>query len=129
MVWLWFVLYYPIMGSLIFLSNCVARRYPSGSVVRDRVDTALGCGVIGLPIAPIIAEAIYFAILALSNGSSWSSCGDAQAKAPWRSRKITTAAILTPWQDRGLKRRRSIVLGTRGRAPTTANHRTGPFSN
>jgi hypothetical protein len=50
----WLVLYYPIMGLLIFIGNKVADRYPNESVVRERAEMALGCGILALPGAPLI---------------------------------------------------------------------------
>jgi hypothetical protein len=59
-IW-WFILYWPIMGALIFIANRVAKQYPLESVARRRADIALGCGIIGLPSFPLIVFAMYWA--------------------------------------------------------------------
>jgi hypothetical protein len=41
MVW-FLMLYYPIIGLLMFIGNNVATQYPNGSLVRDRTEMALG---------------------------------------------------------------------------------------
>jgi hypothetical protein len=53
MVW-FLMLYYPIIGLLMFIGNNVATQYPNGSLVRDRTEMALGWGVLALPGAPSI---------------------------------------------------------------------------
>jgi hypothetical protein len=53
MAW-WFILFWPIMGFLIFLGTRLDKRYPAGSVQRNRADLALGCGILALPAAPLI---------------------------------------------------------------------------
>jgi hypothetical protein len=53
MIW-WFVLYWPIMGAVIFIGHQVAKRYPSDSVERNRADLALGCVVIGMSGIPLL---------------------------------------------------------------------------
>jgi hypothetical protein len=54
MVGWWLVLYYPTVALLLLIGNKVADRYPNGSVVRDRTEMALGCGILALPGAPLI---------------------------------------------------------------------------
>jgi hypothetical protein len=54
MVGWWLVLYYPIMGLLIYLGKTLADKYPNGSVARDSGEMALGCGILLLPGAPLI---------------------------------------------------------------------------
>lgn len=54
MVGWWLVLYYPIIALLIFIGKKVSYRYPNGSVVRDRSEMALGCGLLALPGTPLI---------------------------------------------------------------------------
>jgi hypothetical protein len=48
MIW-WLILYWPIMGTLIFTGNQIAKRYPADSIQRGRVEMALGCGIIAMP--------------------------------------------------------------------------------
>jgi hypothetical protein len=57
MLW-WLLLYWPAMLALIGLGSRVAKRYPEGSQMRHRADMALGCGILALPIAPIIWAAV-----------------------------------------------------------------------
>jgi hypothetical protein len=60
-IW-WFILYWPVMGTLIFVGNQLSNRYEPNSVERGRAEMALGCGVIAMPVVPLI---IFFAHLAL----------------------------------------------------------------
>jgi hypothetical protein len=53
MVW-WLILYYPIIGALIFLGHRAEKRFPPNSNARNRTDLALGCAVLAMPGAPLI---------------------------------------------------------------------------
>jgi hypothetical protein len=53
MIW-WFILYYPIIGALIFLGHQAEKRFPPNSNARNRADLALGCVLIGMPTVPVI---------------------------------------------------------------------------
>jgi hypothetical protein len=51
---LWFILYWPIMGALIFVGNRLDKRYAAGSVQRERADMALGCAILAMPGVPLV---------------------------------------------------------------------------
>lgn len=101
MVW-WLILYYPIIGILFYIANKVDARYPNGSVVRDRTEMALGCGILALPGAPLIIfigslivhnphEPIIQAFVAF--GLFWLGCGllfGAMVKFPRMRRAVKT---------------------------------------
>ena len=50
----WLVLYYPIMGLLIFAGSKITDRYPNGSTTRDWLEMSLGLGILALPGAPLV---------------------------------------------------------------------------
>jgi hypothetical protein len=57
MVW-WLILYWPIMGLLIFASHRAARRHRDDPAKLHRAELALGCGIIALPAAPLMMGAV-----------------------------------------------------------------------
>ena len=50
----WLILYWPIMGAVIFLGNRLDKRYAAGSVRRERADMALGCAILAMPGVPLV---------------------------------------------------------------------------
>ena len=66
MIW-WFILYWPIMGALLFLGYRIEQWYPEGSRERNRADIAFKCAVIGLPSLPVIVTLIWLVLAGLSN--------------------------------------------------------------
>jgi hypothetical protein len=50
----WMILYWPIMGLLIFLGTRLEKRYPAGSVQRNRIELVLGGAILAMPGLPLI---------------------------------------------------------------------------
>jgi hypothetical protein len=50
----WLILYYPTIFALLALGARLDKRYPAGSIQRNRADIALGCAFLALPGLPLI---------------------------------------------------------------------------
>jgi hypothetical protein len=53
MMW-WIILYYPAIFLIIWIGKQVEKKYPTGSVERNRSEMALGCALLSLPGMPAI---------------------------------------------------------------------------
>jgi len=50
----WIILYYSLGFAVLFLGTRLDKRYPAGSVQRNRAELALCCAWLALPTAPLI---------------------------------------------------------------------------